>query len=106
MDATRLLVVVADDYGIGPETSRGILELAEQGVITSTVLMVNSPFAADAVKAWRQSGVALELGWHPCLTMDPPTAPPQRVSSLLGPDGCLGPLSRFVRRLALGLIRA
>jgi predicted glycoside hydrolase/deacetylase ChbG (UPF0249 family) len=106
MEATRLLVVVADDYGIGPETSRGILELAAQGVVGAAVLLVNSPYAGEGVRAWRQSGVPLELGWHPCLTLDPPAAAPRRVPSLVGPDGCLWPLPRFLARLALGQIRA
>jgi chitin disaccharide deacetylase len=101
----RYLVVIADDYGIGPETSRGILELAERGVVTGTVLLVNSPHAADAVRAWRRSGLPLEVGWHPNLVMDPPAAPPGRVRSLLGPDGCLLPLGRFLTRLALQQIR-
>ncbi len=101
MDASRTLVVVADDYGIGPETSRAILELAAEGIVTGTVLMVNSPHAADAVRAWRASGVPLEVGWHPVLTQDPPAAPPRRVPSLLGPDGCLWPLGKFLSRLYL-----
>ena len=91
----RYLVVVADDYGIGPETSRGILELAGRGVVTGTVLLVNSPHAADAVRAWRRSGLPLEVGWHPNLVMDPPAAPPGRVRSLLGDNGCLLPLGRW-----------
>jgi predicted glycoside hydrolase/deacetylase ChbG (UPF0249 family) len=99
MDATRYLVVVADDYGIGPETSRAILELAGRGILTGTVLMVNSPYAADAVAQWRRGGAPLELGWHPCLTQDPPTAPAAQVSSLIGPDGSLLPLGSLVPRL-------
>ena len=106
MDATRFLIVVADDYGIGPETSRGILELAARGVVTGTVLMVNSPYAVEAVRAWRQSGAALELGWHPCLTMDPPAAGVERVPSLVGPEGCMWPLGRFLKRLATGRVRS
>jgi len=105
MDASRQLIVVADDFGIGPETSRGILELAAEGVVTGTVLLVNSPFAAAAVKAWRASGVALEVGWHPCLTMDPPSAPPGRVPSLLAPNGCMWPLGQFLTRLYCYRIR-
>jgi len=54
MDATRFLVVIADDYGIGPETSRGILELAVRNLITGTVLLVNSPYAEEAVRAVRK----------------------------------------------------
>jgi predicted glycoside hydrolase/deacetylase ChbG (UPF0249 family) len=105
MDATRFLIVMADDYGIGPETSRGILELAGRGVVTGTVLLVNSPYAAAAVRAWRASGLPLEMGWHPCLTMDPPVLPPRRVPSLVGPDGCLWPLRHFLPRLLLGRLR-
>jgi chitin disaccharide deacetylase len=101
MDATRFLVVIADDYGIGPETSRAILELAACGVVTGTVLLVNSPHAEEAVRAWRQGGAKLEMGWHPCLTLDPPVAPVQCVPSLVGPDGCLLPLSRLLARLYL-----
>src|SRR5437763_880354 len=101
MDATRHLIVIADDYGIGPDTSRGILELAARGVVTGTVLLVNSPHAAAAVGAWRRSGLPLEMGWHPCLTMDPPVAAPRHVPSLVGPDGCLWPLRRFLALLAL-----
>ncbi len=106
MDATRYLVVIADDYGMGPETSRGILELAAVGVVTGAVLIVNSPYAPAAVAAWRKSGVPLDVGWHPCLTMDPPTAPAAQVPSLIGPDGCLWPLGTFIQRVALGRIRA
>ncbi len=101
MDATRFLVVIADDYGIGPETSRAILELAARGVVTGTVLLVNSPHAEDAVRAWRQCGVRPEMGWHPCLTLDPPAAPVARVPSLVGPDGRMLPLRHFLARLYL-----
>src|SRR5262245_10220496 len=75
MEAARFLVVIADDDGIGPQTSRAILELAARGIVTGTVLLVNSPYAADAVRNWRQSGAGMEIGWHPCLTLDAPVAP-------------------------------
>jgi predicted glycoside hydrolase/deacetylase ChbG (UPF0249 family) len=99
MDAIRYLVVTADDYGIGPETSRAIRELASRGLVTASVLLVNSPHAVEAVRAWRQSGVSLELGWHPCLTLDRPVAPQGQVPSLVGPDGRFWPLGRFLARL-------
>ena len=73
----RFLVVTADDFGIGPATTHGILELALQGRVTATVLLVNSPHAEAAVRAWRQAGCVPELGWHPCLTLDRPVRPPE-----------------------------
>jgi len=101
MDATRFLVIIADDYGIGPETSRGILELAARNLVTGTVLLVNSPYAEEAVRAWRRAGSQLEMGWHPCLTLDAPCAPVSRVPNLVGADGKLLPLRHFLARLYL-----
>jgi len=100
----RYLVVVADDFGMGPATSRGILDLAAKGLITGTVLLSNSPYAEEAVRAWRQAGANLEIGWHPCLTMDPPVLPAKQVPSLVGSDGCLWPLGAFMRRAFTGRI--
>jgi predicted glycoside hydrolase/deacetylase ChbG (UPF0249 family) len=105
MQPARFLAVVADDFGIGPETSRAIVELASVGVVTGTVLLANSPHAESAVRAWRAAGCSADLGWHPCLTMDKPVAPLHRVASLVGSDGCMGPLRRFLPRLLLGRIR-
>ncbi len=99
MDGMRYLVVTADDYGIGPATSQGILDLAARGLVTGAVLLVNSPHAEAGVRRWKQSGVPLELGWHPCLTLDRPVLPAARVPNLVGPDGRFHPLGTFLRRL-------
>jgi predicted glycoside hydrolase/deacetylase ChbG (UPF0249 family) len=104
--AGRLLVVTADDFGIGPDTSRGILDLAAAGVVTSTVLLVNSPFAEDGVVMWRKAGRPVELGWHPCLTLDSPVLPPAEVPSLVGPDGTFPGLGTLLKQLLLGRVRA
>ncbi len=102
---TRTLLVTADDFGIGPETSRGILDLAARGVVTSTVLLVTSPYAAEAVRAWRMAGQPLELGWHPCLTLDFPVLPRAEVPSLVRPDGRFHGLGELLKRLVLGEVR-
>lgn len=106
MAGLRQLVVVADDFGIGPETDRGILELASAGRITGTVLLINSPYAAEAIAAWNRAGRPVELGWHPALTLDRPILPPHRVPSLVDEEGLFHPLGRFLRRMLLGRIRA
>jgi predicted glycoside hydrolase/deacetylase ChbG (UPF0249 family) len=100
----RYLIITADDFGIGPETSRGILELGTHGSITASVLLVNSPHAEHAVRAWRQANCPFELGWHPCLTLDAPVLSPHQVPSLVGPDGRFFRLGAFVKRLWLGRI--
>lgn len=102
----RLLLVTADDFGIGPETTQGILAAAQRGAVTSSVVLVNSPFVADAVRAWESAGRPVELGWHPCLTLDEPVLPPSRVPSLVGPDGRFYNLGGFIKRVLLGRINA
>jgi predicted glycoside hydrolase/deacetylase ChbG (UPF0249 family) len=106
LDARRYLVVTADDFGIGPATSQAILDLAARGLVPSSVLLVNSPHAEEAARAWRQSRAPLELGWHPCLTLDRPVLPADRVPSLVGPDGAFWPLGRLVRRLYQGRVQS
>jgi predicted glycoside hydrolase/deacetylase ChbG (UPF0249 family) len=97
--------VTADDYGIGPATSEGILHLAGQGLVTSAVLLVNSPFAEAAVRTWRRAGEPMELGWHPCLTLDRPVVPSEQVPSLVDGEGRFWPLGALIRRLCLGRVR-
>jgi predicted glycoside hydrolase/deacetylase ChbG (UPF0249 family) len=105
LDGSRYLVVTADDFGIGPATSHGILDLAAPGLLTGSVLLVTAPHAEAAVRAWRQSGAALELGWHPCLTLDGPVLPAGQVPSLVRPDGRFWPLGGLLSRLYRGLVR-
>lgn len=100
----RLLLVIADDIGIGPNTTTGILQLGMQGVVTGSALLVNSPYTVDAVRKWRQLGSPIELGWHPNLTLDAPLTPPAQVPSLVREDGTLWPLGLFLRRWFLGLL--
>jgi chitin disaccharide deacetylase len=106
VDGTRYLIVTADDFGIGPATTRGILDLAVEGRVTNSVLLVNSPYAGQAVQAWHRAGQPLELGWHPCLTLDWPIAPTGQVASLVDPAGRFWLLGAFLRRLITGRIRA
>jgi predicted glycoside hydrolase/deacetylase ChbG (UPF0249 family) len=99
---SRFLVVVADDYGMGPNTSSGILDVAAGGSVTASVLLVNSVHAEHDVRRWRQRGCPMELGWHPNLTLDTPILPAEQVPSLVGNDGKFLPLQRFVRRWLRG----
>jgi predicted glycoside hydrolase/deacetylase ChbG (UPF0249 family) len=102
----RRLIVTADDFGIGPGTTEGILELAARGRVTWAVLLVNSPYAVEAVRAWRRAGEVPALGWHPTLTLDAPVLPAAAVPSLVGGGGRFLRLAEFLSRLHRGLIRA
>jgi chitin disaccharide deacetylase len=106
VNGKRYLIVTADDFGIGPATSQGILDLARRGLVTASVLLVNSPHAEQAVRTWRQAGRPFELGWHPCLTLDAPLLPAEQVPSLVGRDGRFVSLGGLMKRLCLGRVRA
>lgn len=100
------LTIVADDYGIGRQTSRGILDLALEGRVTGVVLLVNCPDAERAAREWHAATPPADLGWHPNLTLDRPILAPADVPSLVLPDGRFCPLGAFLRRVFLGRIRA
>jgi predicted glycoside hydrolase/deacetylase ChbG (UPF0249 family) len=68
-------------------------------------LIVNSPFAAESVRMWNAAGRPLEVGWHPCLTLDAPLLPPSRVPSLVGSDGKFLRLGGLLRRVFRGRMR-
>lgn len=64
----KLVVVNADDLGYDPEIDRGILEAHARGIVTSTTAMVETPFAADALReAPRSLGVGLHAVLDPSL---------------------------------------
>jgi predicted glycoside hydrolase/deacetylase ChbG (UPF0249 family) len=98
----RHLVVIADAFGIGDETTAGILQLAARGVVTGSALLVNCPTTLNAIQRWRQSGSTLELGWHPNLTLDNPVAAPSQIPTLVQTDGAFWPLRQFLKRWLFG----
>jgi chitin disaccharide deacetylase len=62
--APKRLVVNADDLGYDPEIDRGIFEAHARGIVTSATAMVETPFAAAAL---RDAPASLGLGLHAVL---------------------------------------
>jgi predicted glycoside hydrolase/deacetylase ChbG (UPF0249 family) len=60
----RILIVNADDLGYDPEIDRGILEAHARGIVTSATAMVETPFAAAALRA---APMTLGIGLHAVL---------------------------------------
>jgi predicted glycoside hydrolase/deacetylase ChbG (UPF0249 family) len=60
----KALVVNADDLGYDPEIDRGILEAHARGIATSATAMVETPFAAAALRA---APATLGVGLHAVL---------------------------------------
>jgi predicted glycoside hydrolase/deacetylase ChbG (UPF0249 family) len=101
----RTLMIVADDFGMAPGVSSTILSLAAKGVITGASLLVNSPYAEDAVRLWKRLGAPCDLGWHPCLTMDAPLSPVTTVRSLTDRRGAFTSPQVLLARALTGRLK-
>jgi predicted glycoside hydrolase/deacetylase ChbG (UPF0249 family) len=80
----RRLIVNADDFGMTPGVSAGILRAARHGVVTSTTALVTADIDRDQLAAALDSG--LGLGIHLNLTLGKPLT---RARSLVDGDGRL-----------------
>lgn len=63
----KKLIVNADDFGLSPGVNKGIIETYLNGILSSTTLMVNQPYAKHAVELYKNYN-NLGLGIH--LTFD------------------------------------
>jgi len=100
------LIINADDFGLTKGINRSIASLHNAGALTSATLMATGAAFEDAVAIARQNP-ALGVGCHVVLTDGVPASPPDKIPSLLGPDGkTLRPsLLSFVQALLRGQIR-
>jgi len=100
-----LLIVNADDLGLSPGINRAIFRGHAEGIVTSTSLLATGPAFDEAI-----SGLAshprLGVGVHLCLHEEKPVLPPERIPSLVGPDGRLLPLSHVLKKALSGRIAA
>lgn len=101
MQEARRLIINGDDYGLSPGINRGIEALYEQGRLTSTSLVANSPWSAEAM-AYAAADKKLQIGVHLNLTSGRPSLPADRVSCLVKQDGTFYNTSAFLLRLLTG----
>jgi predicted glycoside hydrolase/deacetylase ChbG (UPF0249 family) len=80
------LIVNADDFGRSPGINRGIATAHQSGIVTSTTLMVNLPWSAQAAALATQVP-KLDIGLHLNFCYGPPLS--LGPGSLLGADGRL-----------------
>jgi chitin disaccharide deacetylase len=55
----RVVILNADDFGYDPAVTKGIEKSMREGLVSSTTMMVNTPFSQDA--ASRSQGLAIGL---------------------------------------------
>jgi len=82
----RLLIINADDFGLSPGVSSGIVRAHLDGILTSTSYMVNFPWSEELAPLLQQAP-DLGVGVHLNLTTGSPVLPPQQVPSLVDEAG-------------------
>lgn len=95
---TISVIVNADDFGLTEGVNRSIIACHCAGSVSSTTLMANMEAAAHAAQLALENP-GLGVGLHFNLTTGRPLSSPEKVGSLLQPDG------RFLSRSQL-LLRA
>src|SRR5213595_513549 len=99
------LVVTADDLGLSPAVTKGILESHRRGVVRSTSLIVTADSSAEAAALARMEP-DLEVGLHIDLVGGWPVSDPAAVRSLVDRDGRFLGLAELTKRLFSGRVRA
>lgn len=97
------IIINADDFGFTEGTNEAVFELARLGTLTSTTVMVNMPFAEEAVKLLNLRNFS--VGLHLNLTQGSPVSPPEAVASLIDGDGQFFDLKELSQRAKAGKVR-
>ena len=79
------LIINADDFGWSEGANEAICALHDEGIVTSTSLMMSCPAVADAVQRARQRP-QLAVGLHMTLVYGPALLPRQKIPHLVVDD--------------------
>ena len=99
MSGSPILIVNADDFGRSPGINAGIIRAHLDGIVSSTTLIVNTPWTGAAVIAAR-AVPTLGIGLHLNFCYGAPLSAPELVRSLVNTDGHLKTDTRELARVA------
>ena len=80
------LILNADDFGLSPSINQGILDCFDEGLISSTTMMMNTPYTDDAIRLAKEKGIK-NIGIHLNLTYGKSVLPADEVQSLVDENG-------------------
>jgi len=96
------LIIHSDDYGMTNSINDAVIELCKAGVMSSTSIMANMPYTADAV---RLLGIPnTSLGVHAAFTQGKSIENPQNIPSLVDADGNFYEYNTLVKRIKKGKV--
>jgi len=97
----QTLRITADDFGLTPGVTDGILQAFEKGIVTHTSVLVGGLDFDRTVNLAREKP-GLGVGVHLCSTMGRPALSASKVPSLVDADGRFFLIKSFVFRALLG----
>lgn len=93
------LIVNGDDLGFSPGVNQGILTAHQEGIVTSTTVMINLDYAAEGLALAQKEAPNLGIGLHINLTYGRPVS--SHVRTLVDENGYFYPETRLLD-VALG----
>lgn len=94
------LIVNADDFGYTPSINTAILEAHQKGIVTSTTVMINMPYAEAGLQQALEQAPNLSIGLHINLTHGQPVLPAEQIPSLVEADGQFYPPEKLTEAAA------
>lgn len=98
------MIVCADDYGIAPGVSEGIIELIGEKRISATSCMMVGPFVDTAMNHLRRLQARVDIGLHLVLTFDHPLTALSQKTGLVDNCGKFYSFSRLLMNAYKGSI--
>lgn len=80
------LILNADDFGLSPSVNKGIVECYNSGLISSTTMMMNTPYTDEAISLAKENNIK-NIGIHLNLTYGKSVLPASEVPSLVDERG-------------------
>lgn len=95
----KRLIINADDFGLTPGITRGIIDAHLRGVVSSTSVLMNSPAVEESLVLAEKQAPQLGIGVHLVLTHGKPLLTPKSVPSLVCETGDFYPLPQFFNNI-------
>lgn len=96
-EPARALIINADDFGLSPSVSQGIIQAWQQGVVSSTSALVTAKGALEHIA---HAPSDLPMGLHLNITTGTPLSAPEDIPSLVNEAGNFYDMPAFIKQLS------
>lgn len=97
MNGNKALIINADDFGLSPKVSQGIIQAWQHGVVSSTSVLVT---AAGSLEQVANAPTDLPMGLHLNITTGTPLSKPEDIPTLVNAHGEFYDMPAFLRQLS------